>query len=72
MMPASTSNATSSATRRGDLKSSNPLLSSSITEGEFTSLTGVGFITFDQTNGITSRPNDARRLVADEQRPSDG
>ena len=32
----------------GDLKSSNPLLYSSVTEGEFNSLTGVGFISFDQ------------------------
>jgi peptide/nickel transport system substrate-binding protein len=32
----------------GDLKSSNPLLYSSITEGEYQALTGVGFITFDQ------------------------
>ncbi len=32
----------------GDLKSSNPLLSTSITEGEFMSLTGPGFISFDQ------------------------
>lgn len=32
----------------GDLKSSNPLFVSSVTEGEFNSLTGVGFIAFDQ------------------------
>jgi peptide/nickel transport system substrate-binding protein len=32
----------------GDLKSSNPLLYSSVTEGEFNSLTGAGFFTFDQ------------------------
>jgi peptide/nickel transport system substrate-binding protein len=32
----------------GDLKSSNPLLYTSITEGEFNSLTGIGFISFDQ------------------------
>ena len=31
-----------------DLKSSNPLLYSSITEGEFNSLTGAGFFSFDQ------------------------
>jgi len=32
----------------GDLKSSNPLLQSSITEGEYGGLTGIGFIAFDQ------------------------
>lgn len=31
-----------------DLKSSNPVLSSSVTESEFGSLTGVGFFSFDQ------------------------
>ena len=32
----------------GDLKSANPLLTSSITEAEYQSLTGVGFVSFDQ------------------------
>ena len=32
----------------GDLKSSNPLLQSSTTEGEFYSMTGIGLLAFDQ------------------------
>ncbi|QDU86830.1 Oligopeptide-binding protein AppA precursor [Pirellulimonas nuda] len=32
----------------GDLKSSNPVMASSVTEAEFGSLTGIGLITFDR------------------------